>query len=211
MSVVGKVFARFIIARLQKLSEQVYPESQCGFRSERSTIYLIFSVRQLQEKCQEQQMPLFMAFIDLTKAFHLVSRSGLFMILRKIGCLPILHSLIESFHSNMKGIVQFNGCTSKEFNIKSRVKQGYVRACSYLFGIFFALLLKHAFGTTSEGVYLHSRSDGRLFNLSHLKAKTKVRQVTIRDMLFSDDAAVVSHTEQGLQTLYSHIHGRNLH
>ncbi len=97
----------------------------------------------------------------------------------------------------MKGIVHFSGCTSKEFNIKSGVKQGCVLAP--LFGILFALLLIHAFGTTSVGVYLHSRSDGRLFNLSRLKAKTKVREVTIRE--FADDAAVVSHTEQGLQTL----------
>ncbi len=57
LSVVGKVFARVIVARLQKHAERVYPESQCGFRSERSTIDMTFSVRQLQEKCHEQQMP----------------------------------------------------------------------------------------------------------------------------------------------------------
>ena len=49
---------------------------------------MIFSLRQLQEKCREQQKPLFIAFIDLTKAFDMVSRSGLFSILRKIGSLP---------------------------------------------------------------------------------------------------------------------------
>ena len=57
LSVVGKVFARVIAVRLQKkLAERIYPESQCGFRSKRSTIDMIFSVRQLQEKCREQQM-----------------------------------------------------------------------------------------------------------------------------------------------------------
>ena len=35
---------------------------------------MIFSLRQLQEKCLEQQQPLFLAFMDLTKAFDLVSR-----------------------------------------------------------------------------------------------------------------------------------------
>ena len=70
-----------------------------------------------------------------------------------------------------------------------------------LFGIFFAVMLKHAFGTSTEGVSLHTRSDGRLFNLSRLKAKTKVRKALIRDMLFADDAALAAHTEQELQSL----------
>ena len=38
LSIVGKVFARVILVRLQKLAERVYPESQCGFRAERSTV-----------------------------------------------------------------------------------------------------------------------------------------------------------------------------
>ena len=51
LSIVGKVFARVILIRLQKLAERIYPESQCGFRAERSTIDMVFSLRQLQEKC----------------------------------------------------------------------------------------------------------------------------------------------------------------
>ena len=62
-------------------------------------------------------------------------------------------------------------------------------------------LLKHVFGTSTEGVYLHTRSDGQLFNLDRLRAKTKVRVTLIRDMLFADDGAVTSITEQQLQCL----------
>lgn len=88
LSVVGKVNTRILLTRLQKLVKRVYPESQCGFRAEKSTVDMIFSLRQLQEKCREQQMPLYVAFIDLTKAFDLVSRDGLFKALKKIGCPP---------------------------------------------------------------------------------------------------------------------------
>ena len=86
LSIVGKVFARVILMRLQKLAERIYPESECGFRAGRSTIDIIFSLRQLHEKCREQHMPMCIAFIDLTKAFDLVSRDGLFMVLPKTGC-----------------------------------------------------------------------------------------------------------------------------
>lgn len=105
---------------------------------------MVFSLRQLQEKCREQQMPLFIAFIDLTKAFDLVSRDGLFKILQKIGCPPKLLSMIVSFHTNMKGTVQFEGSSSEPFGMKSGVKQGCVLAPT-LFGIFFAMVLKNAF------------------------------------------------------------------
>jgi hypothetical protein len=95
LSVVGKLFARIALNRLQKLADQVYPESQCGFRSKRSTIDMIFSLRQLQEKCREQHQPLYIAFIDLTKAFDLVSQDGLFKILPLISCPPRLLSIIK--------------------------------------------------------------------------------------------------------------------
>ncbi|XP_032230249.1 secreted RxLR effector protein 78-like [Nematostella vectensis] len=91
-------------------------------------------------------MPLYVAFFDLTRAFECVNREGLFKALRKIGCPPRLHSLIESFHINMEGTVQFNGNLSEPFDIRCVVTQGCVLAPT-LFGIFFALLLRHAFGT----------------------------------------------------------------
>ena len=103
LSNVGKVFARVILMRLQKLTERIYPESQCGFRAVRSTIYLVLSFRQLQEKCMEQHTPLYIALIDFTNAFDLVSRDG--MVLVKIGCPTKLQSMIESFHHDTKGTV----------------------------------------------------------------------------------------------------------
>ena len=116
-------------------------------------------------------MPLFVAFIDLTKAFDLVSRKGFFRLLEKIGCPPKLSSMVVSFHENMKGIVVYDGSTSEPFPACSGVKQGCVFAPT-LFGIFFSLLL-------SYGIYLHTRSHGKLFNLARLRAKTKVTEVYI--------------------------------
>ena len=193
LSIAGKLFARIVLQRLQKLADRIYPESQCGFRTNRSTIDMIFSLRQLQEKCREQQQPLYLAFIDLTKAFDLVSRDGLFKILPLIGCPPKLLSLIKSYHDGMLSTVQHDGSMSEEFEVKSGVKQGCVLAPA-LFGIFFAVLLRHAFKPATEGIHLHSRSDGKLFNITRLKAKTKRREVLIRDMLFADDAVFSAHS-----------------
>ena len=42
---------------------------------------------------------------------------------------------------------------------------------------------------------------GNLFNLARLRAKTKVRHVVIREMIFADDAALVTHRIENLQQL----------
>ena len=106
LGIADKAFARVILPRLQKLAERVYHESQCGFISQRSTTDMIFCVRQLQEKCKEQNVPLYIVFNDLTKAFDLLSREGLFAILLETGCPPSLFITVKSFHNNTKAIVQ---------------------------------------------------------------------------------------------------------
>ena len=51
---------------------------------------------------------------------------------------------------------------------------------------------------------LHTRSDGPLFNPTRLKAiRRRVKLITVRDLLFTDDAALVAHFAQNLQTLFS--------
>ena len=201
---IGRVFARVVLVRLQVLAECIYPESLCGFRSKRSTVDMIFSIWQLQEKCREQQMPLYIAFIDLTKAFDLVSKKGLFQLLKKIGCSPPPsaaqhHRFPSRGHARCCELRRENLWA---FTIRSGVKQGCVLAQT-LFGIFFSLLLNHAFKHYTEGIHLHTRSDGKLFNLAWLRAKTKVRTVLIREVVFADDAALATHKEEELQQLIS--------
>ena len=84
---------------------------------------------------QRAEKATYVAFIDLTKAFDLMSRDGLFKILAKIGCPPTLLSIVKFFHDNMKGTVLYDGVTSDHFNILSGVKQGCVLIPT-LFGIF---------------------------------------------------------------------------
>ena len=85
----------------------------------------------------------------------------------------------------MWGTVQHDGNLFKLFLILNGVNQGCVLEPK-LFGIFFSLLLKQAFGKAEESIYLLTQTDGKIFNLSCLKAKTKVNKTIIRDMLFDE-------------------------
>ncbi len=68
LDVVGKVVARVIQERLQKLAEDQLPESQCGSRKGCGCTDTIFTVRQLVEKSWEHTAKTVLTFIDLRKA-----------------------------------------------------------------------------------------------------------------------------------------------
>ena len=104
LSVAGKILARVMLKRLlSQVVDIVLPDSQCGFRRGRSTIDMIFVARLLQEKCREQSRDLYLAFIDLTKAFDTVNRELLWQIglLRKFGCPPAFLTILQEFHNGM--------------------------------------------------------------------------------------------------------------
>ena len=191
---VGKILARLLLNRLQThICSKIIPEAQCGFRSNRGTTDMIFSVRQLVEKCIEQNIPLYppLVFVDLTKAFDTVNRQVMWTILAKLGCPESFVRMIAELHRDMKGRVTFNGSLSEEIPIENGVKQGDIQATT-LFSIFFATLLLHA---CESGVYLRFRTAGSVFDLRRLSAKSKTFMALIRELLYADDVDFVAHSD----------------
>ena len=90
LSIAGQILAKILLNRLNAHLDQagLIPESQCGFKKDRGTIDMIFTARQLQEKCQEQNVDLYMTFVDLTKAFDKVSRDELWKKVAKLVVHP---------------------------------------------------------------------------------------------------------------------------
>ena len=58
LNIIGKLFVKVVFMKLQVLVERIYPESHCRLRAKMATIDMIFSLRQLQEKCREKGKPL---------------------------------------------------------------------------------------------------------------------------------------------------------
>jgi Reverse transcriptase (RNA-dependent DNA polymerase) len=152
-----------------------------------------FTVRQLQAKCKEHQCNMYAAFVDLTKAFDTVDRSGLWAILSKIGCPAPFVYIIRSFHDGMRASVIENGDRSPIFEVSCGTKQGCVLA-PLMFSIFFSMMLHAAFKNCNCGIQLEYRTDGDVFNIRRLQTKTKIRTALLRDLLFADDCALVAHT-----------------
>ena len=176
----------------------------CGFRTNRGTTDMVFVLRQLQEKCREQNKGLYVTFVDLTKAFDTVSRKGLWLIMERLGCPPKFLNMVIQLHEDQHGQVRLNSDLSEPFPIVNGVKQGCVLAPT-LFSILFSMMLNQAMEDLDDddAVYIRYRLDGSLFNLRRLQAHTKTREQLFRDLLFADDAALVAHTERALQRLTS--------
>ena len=65
---------------------------------------MIFLLRQIQEKCREQNTGLYAAFVDLTKACYTVSRDGLWKILARIGCPPKFLTILRHLQLRQAGM-----------------------------------------------------------------------------------------------------------
>ncbi|XP_061884956.1 uncharacterized protein LOC133635724 [Entelurus aequoreus] len=201
LSAAGKVLAKVMLSRLiQSITEHLLPESQCGFRKNRSTVDMIFTTRQLQEKCREQHQDLYMAFVDLSKAFDTVNRDLLWAVLLRVGCPRKFVNILQSFHEGMMAQVTTGGHESRPFKVSTGVRQGCVLA-PVLFNIFLMSVtwLLHKEVEGSSGVLVDYRLDGSLFNIRRLQAATKVKTVNIVELQYADDCAFVAHTSEALQ------------
>ena len=200
LSIAGKILARILLNRLNNhLEDGHLPESQCGFRAGRGTADMIFAARQLQEKCIEQNVPLYSTFVDLTKAFDTVAREGLWQIMSKFGCPETFIAIVREFHDGMQASVQDNGEHSEPFPVSNGVKQGCVLAPT-LFSLMFSAMLIDAFKEETYGVDISYRFDGGgLFKPTRLKAYTKVNTDSARDFLFADDCALNATSEEDMQ------------
>ncbi|XP_077863501.1 uncharacterized protein LOC144347249 [Saccoglossus kowalevskii] len=132
---------------------------------------MVFAARQLQEKCQKQNTDLYSTYADLTKAFDILSREGLWRIMAKYGCPRKFITFIRQLHDGMLARVQDNREMTAPFPVSNGVKQGCALAPT-LFSLMFSAMLTDAFIDVDLGIGVNYRTDSSVFNLRRLQAKT---------------------------------------
>ena len=107
LSVAGKCLAKIILRCLvSNITDNILPESQCSFWSGGHDLLTQTAPK---EKCVEQQRNLYITFVDLTKAFDIICRDGLWKLLPKFRCPPHLTNIIHQFHKGMEGCINVCG------------------------------------------------------------------------------------------------------
>ena len=80
-----KVFGKILNDRMRNITEGKIMVAQVGFRAGRGCVENVFMVRQLAEKMLERGKRLYVAFLDLEKAYDRVWRAGLWEALKQYG------------------------------------------------------------------------------------------------------------------------------
>ena len=119
---------KFIARRLSEYCEHVGilpEEQQSGFRSNRSTTDMMFVIRRLQELAQKKHIPLYVCFIDLTKAYDSVDRTLLSTVLARFDVPQNKISIIRQLHYGMRACVRLDdGVCSGCFAVEQGLRQG---------------------------------------------------------------------------------------
>ena len=99
---------------------------QFGFVPGRGTTDAIFIICLLQEKYLAANKPLYLAFIDLKKAFDCVPRKVIWWAMRKLGVKEWAIQVVQGMYRDAQSRVRINGKYSEDFNVNVGVHQGSV-------------------------------------------------------------------------------------
>ena len=204
----GKILLKIIARRLSEYCERVgiLPEEQSGFRPNRSTTDMMFVIRRLQELAWKKRMPLYVCFIDLTKAYDSVDRTLLWTVLARFGVPHNMISVIRQFHEGMRACVRLDDrVCSRWFAVEQGLRQGCVLA-PLLFNIFFAAVINVASTRfkADEGIMdalVHPRKKRRAGGRGEETAGESVLATPLWGMLYADDAGVVSRSPEQLRKM----------
>ena len=166
-----------VASRLSNYCETkgIIPENQCGFRPARSTVDMLFVVRQLQELGRARTIPLYICFIALQKAYDSVDRELPWVVLARF-CVPDkMLTIIRQFHEGVRARVRTDdGEQSEWFDVTQGLRQGCVLS---------PLLFNVCFAAAIHAVPVHFSKDPDMLNdLAHLEEDLGGNEVEVEPL-----------------------------
>ena len=181
----SKILERILDARLAHWLEKyrILKEEQAGFRDGYNAIDRVLVLQALVEKYAKGKNRLYVAFLDLEKAFDSIDRIFLCLELLKVGLPRLFVRILADMYRNTFGIVKVLGKgLSSPFEIRKGVKQGS-SISPRLFTLYINDIVDHF-----KKVWAPTVSLGNL---------------TLSLLLFADDAVLIGKSPEELQILLS--------
>jgi hypothetical protein len=122
----AKIYERILEKRVRDQIENKLREEQYGFRKNRSTTDLIFTLRNMMEKKWEKREDLYMTFLDIEKAYDNLPREKVWECLRKKEVEEETITRIQSMYRNCKSRVRMAEGYTDWITVEKGVRQGSV-------------------------------------------------------------------------------------
>jgi hypothetical protein len=125
-SSIPKLFAATFNARLVHWAEARNKRApqQAGFRPRMSTTHHLFALRHMIDWHRSAGEPLYMAFVDFSKAYDSVNRTLLWHKLEHLGVRGAFLKTLQGLYDGDGAYVQLDGCRTERFLCTTGVKQG---------------------------------------------------------------------------------------
>ena len=106
ISHISKVMLKILQARLHQYVNHEFPDVQAEFRKGRGTRDQIANIHWIMEKAREFQKNIYFCFLDYAKAFDCVDHNKLWKILKEMGILDHLTSLLRNLDAGQEATVR---------------------------------------------------------------------------------------------------------
>jgi hypothetical protein len=182
LSTVMKILEQIIEKRLRRQIEASLAEAQSGFRKGRSTLDHIFTIQEIISKAIEKSRTIYIAFLDMEKAFDRVPRDKLWEGLQVRNVDVKLVNVIKCMYRVTRNCVISNNLRSDEFQTRKGIRQGGSLS-PLLFIIFMDEIIKK----------VKQRIKSLIVGFRNLE------RIVISECAFADDIAVMAGSEKDLQ------------
>ena len=151
----SKILLIVILNRMRAKIEEELSDCQAGYRSNRGTVDMLFTLQLLIEKVRNSVEEAFLTFIDYSKAFDSVKHHRLFNFMMTMGFPKHLVALIAGLYNNQKATIRWNGEHCEYFNISKGVRQGCILS-PHLFSLYTEQIMRNA-DTGDMGIKIGGR------------------------------------------------------
>ena len=196
LSIAGKVYGRILIERVRALTEGMIGDEQCGFRSGRGCVDQVFVMKQMSEKFCGKNKKLYVAYMDLEKAYDRIDRDAMWRVLSMYGINGKLLAAVKSLYERSEARVRVCREEGEWFRVRVGLRQGCVMS-PWLFNVFM------------DGVMKEVRERAGDVGATLWDAR-RDSEWKVEWLMFADDTVLVSDSEEKLERLV-HEFGRVCH
>lgn len=182
LSTIMKLFEKIMEKRLRKEIEPKLTEAQSGFRKGRSTQDHVFTIKEIIKRTLSRAKTVYLAFMDMEKAFDRVPRTKIWECLNKKGVGKKLVRVIKCLYKETRNSVISKNSNSEVFTSKEGVRQG--GSLSPLLFITFMDELIRETEQRTKTVHIGYRN---------------MERIEISECAFADDIAIIAGNEKDLK------------